>query len=81
MEVKSNRRGGNARNRRAKGAHERGRALERREEAKVRQEAYSKLTLDEKLAEQLAHQRAKIERGETDIKMGKQLAKLLALKK
>lgn len=66
-EIKSSKRGGNLRNRRAKGHLERGRALERREEAKVRQEAYSKLSLDEKLAQQEPFK-------------GKQYAKLLAKK-
>lgn len=62
-EIKSNRRGGNARNKRTR--HERPKA--RAAAAKVRQEAYSKLSLDEKLAQQEPFK-------------GKQYRKLLALK-
>lgn len=81
LEIKSNKRGGNLRNRRAKGHLGRGRSLERREEAKARQEAYGKLSLDEKIAQQLAHHAQKVVSfSESDELMGKQLKKLLARK-
>ena len=67
VEIKSTRKGGNLRNRKAKGHLERGRALERKEEAKARQEAYNKLSLDDKLAQQEPFK-------------GKQYRKLLAKK-
>lgn len=63
MEAIKGRKGGNVRNKRTR--HERPKV--RAAEAKVRQEAYSKLTLDQKLAQQEPFK-------------GKQYRKLLALK-
>lgn len=71
MEIKSNKRGGNLRNRKAKGHVER-RKAPKREAAKVRQEAYSKLSLDEKIARQAQFN--------TSEPYKKQYVKLLALK-
>jgi hypothetical protein len=66
MEVKSNRRGGNVRNSKARGHVQRNKAT-RVAEAKTRQEAYSKLSLDEKIKRQEPYQ-------------GKQYRKLIAIK-
>ena len=72
MEIKNTRKGGNVRNRVARGHLDRGRSLERREEAQVRQESFSQLTLDEKLKEQLEFNKHE--------PFKKQYKKLLALK-
>ena len=63
MDIKSGRRGGNLRNKRTR--HDRFNT--RRDAAKLRQEAYSKLSLSDKLAQQEPFK-------------GKQYRKLLALK-